>query len=197
MLALTTEQREALEKRHVMRRLFNWCEAKDTDTGDPAPAGFWDDVGDIEYFGRTYHGSGNLVQVATLAATGDLTIPGLSIAMSGIASEAAALVRGETVGQAPISVKIGIFDVDTHTLIEPLLPFFDGKVDDVKITTPETGGASTIELICESTSRALTIERTDTRSDASCRALHSADAFYSDAGVQRDKPLYFGRTAPN
>jgi hypothetical protein len=196
MLALTTEQQEALAKRHVMRRLFIWCEAKDPDTGDPAPAGFWDDVGDIEYFGRTYHGSGNIAQVATLAATGDLTIPGLSITLSGIASEAAALVRGETVGQAPISVKIGIFDVDTHTLIEPLVPFFDGKVDDIRITTPEAGGTSTIELVCESTSRALTIKRTDTRSDASCRALHPNDAFYSYTGVQRDKPLYFGRVAP-
>jgi len=196
MLPLTTAQREALEKRHVKRRLFIWCEAKDPDTGDPDPVGFWDDVGPIEHGSRTYHGSGNIVQVATLSARGDLTIPGLTITISGIQAAALALVRGEMVEQAPITVKIGIYDTDDHTLIEPLLPFFDGKVDDVRITTPEAGGESTIELICESTSRALTVKRTSTRTDASCRARHPADAFYAYSGTVLETPVYFGRKAP-
>lgn len=196
MLALTTSQREALERRHAKRRLFIWCEARDPDTGAADPVGFWDDLHAVEYNGRTYHGSGNVVQVGSVSARGDLTIPGITITISGLAPASIGLVRGEAIAQAPIRVDIGIWDVDTNELIPPLLPYFVGFIDDCRVTTPEAGGAGTIELICESTSRALTIERTETRSDASCKALQPADRFYEYTGLAKDTPVYFGRNAP-
>jgi hypothetical protein len=196
MLDLTTAQQEALAARSLKRRLFIWCEARDPDTGDPAPAGFWDDVGDIVYSGKTYHGSGNVVSVSTLPAPGDLTIPGVTITVSGIAQEALAVVNGRSLGQAGITVSIGMYDVANHQLLEPLVPFFAGVIDDIKINTPEAGGAATIDLICESTSRALTIKRTATRSEASCKQRFPSDKFYDYTGAQRERPLYFGRAAP-
>lgn len=196
MLSLTGLQQAALAQRRIKRRVFIYCEAKDPITGLPAPAGFWDDVGVVDLSGKTYYGSGNIVSVSTMSGRGDLTIPGLTITVSGIAPEAAVLVRGESIGQAPITVSLGLFDVETHTIIPPLLPFFVGRVDDVEIETPEKGGVSNIRLICESTSRALTIQRTDTRSEASCKAVHPNDGFYNYTGAQREKPLYFGREAP-
>lgn len=196
MLALTTAQQEALARGHVKRRLFIWAEARDPDTGDPDPIGFWDDLHAVAYNGRTYHGSGTVISVGQVSARGDLTIPAITVTLSGIAASAVALVRGEAIAQAPIRVDIGIWDVDANQLIPPLLPYFVGYIDDCKITTPEDGGTATIELPCESTSRALTVERTDTRSDASCKVLNAADAFYEYTGLAADTPVYFGRPAP-
>lgn len=196
MLALTGPQRTALEDRVVMRRIFIWCDARDPDTGDPSPAGFWDDVGDVTVDGRVYHGSGSVISISSLSAKGDLTIPGLQITLSGIDSEANLLVRGKSMAQAPIEVKLGIFDPASHTLIGSLFSHFTGFVDDCDIRTPEAGGTSEIVFTCESTSRALTVKRTSTRSQSTQHDRDPDDAFYDYTGAQRGKPLYFGMPTP-
>jgi hypothetical protein len=191
MLTLTSDQITALGKRQLKRRIFIWAETRTSD-GDPDPVGFWDDVGNISYLGRTYNGSGNIVQVASLSAVGDLTIPALSITISGIADSALRMIRDTVIEQAPIFVYIGLFDVVNKVLLEPLLPHFQGVIDDCQVTTAETGGLSQAVLTCESASRALTNLDTDTRSDASCKAREVNDGFYQWTGVQYGKPLYFG-----
>lgn len=198
MRSLTPEQLEALAKRSVMRRTFVWCDAKNPDTGEDDPAGFWDDVGVVTVAddGKTYNGSGTLVSIGTLSAKSDLSIPGLSVTINGIAPESAALVRGSSVGQAPISASIGIFDVDTHALISPLSPFFVGWIDDVDILTPPAGDQSTITLTCESTSRALTIKSTNTRSPATLHLRNPDDKFFDYTAAISEQPLYFGRKGP-
>lgn len=196
MLALTVEQQTALAQRAVMRRFFIWFSARNIVTGDPEPVGFWDDVGDIEHGGRVYHGSGSVIQISTLSAKGNLSIPGLQLTLSGIDPNSIALVRGESIAQVPVEVLIGIFDVADHELIGGLFPYFTGFVDDCDIHTPEGGGSSTIVFTCESTSRALTIKRTATRSQASHKERDATDTFYDDTAAQREKPLYFGRKAP-
>lgn len=196
MLVLSLAQKTALAKQHVMRRLFVWCDALGLNGVTPAPAGFWDDVGTVTVGSRIYVGSGTLISVASLSAVGDMTIPALSITISGLSAETAVLVRGSTVGQRPIELSVGIFDVVTRALIGNLIPRFVGKVDDIEIRTPEAGGASTIVLTCESTSRALTISRTETRSDASQRQRDPNDQFYRYTNMQATKPIYFGKSAP-
>jgi hypothetical protein len=200
MLALTLDQQTALEKRHVMRRLFIWCNALDPDTLAAAPVGFWDDVGVVQVTvdggARTYYGSGTVVQVGSLSAVGDMTIPGLSITISGIPIETAVLVRGSTVAQRPIELHVGIFDVATRALIGELVPRFKGVVDDVEIRTPAASGVSDIVLTCESVSRALTIQRYDTRSLESAKLRDAGDLFYKYTSLQREKAIYFGRKGP-
>jgi hypothetical protein len=196
MLALTSAQSDALRGRAVMRRNFIWVEARNPTSGGPDPVGFWNDVGTVEHSGRIYHGSGNVISISTMNLKGDLTIPGLTISLSGIAPEVAALVRGEVIAQAPVEVLLGIFDVAAKAVIAPLIKRFDGFVDDVTIRTPEAGGPSTIELICESSARALTIKRTGTRSQSTQHERNPQDDFYMHTGEQREKPLYFGRKAP-
>jgi hypothetical protein len=194
MLALTSNQQTAIAKRRLMRRQFIWIEARQLD-GDPDPVGFWNDIGNVEDGGRIYRGSGKVVGVSSLSFKGDLTIPGLSIVFSGIDSTVAANVRGKIIAQAPIEYLIGLYDVDTGQVILPLIPRFVGFVDDCVVDTPAVGGVSKIELTCESTSRALTIQRTGTRSEATQKERHSTDAFYNYTGAQM-KPIYFGRKDP-
>lgn len=195
MLTLTSEQQTALAQRQVMRRDFIWCEARDPITGDPDPAGFWNDVGNVLLEGRTYHGSG-LFNISTLQARSDLSIPGLTITLSGIDNNVAAMVRGLSMRQAPIEVYIGIFDVSNSALIGSIIKRFSGKVDDIEIITPPASGKSTITITCESSSRALTIKRTETRSQASIQERNPGDAFFDYTTGQSQQPLYFGRAAP-
>jgi hypothetical protein len=192
MLNLTSDQQTALQQRSVMRRFFIWCDAVDLD-GSPDPAGFWDDVGTIDLDARTYYGSGALIQISSLSAKSDMSIPGLVVTLSGILLEANDIVRARRLGQCPIEVSMGIFDPSDHALIGPLIPRFVGKIDDIEITTPQAGGKNTITMTCESSSRALTIKRTETRSQASLSQRLSNDGFYNYTAGQAVKTLYFGR----
>lgn len=196
MLSLTAEQRAALGQPYIMRRVFIYCRPKNPNTLLIEPVGFWDDVGTIEVAGKIYYGSGNVVQVSTITSRGDLTIPGMNITLNGIAAEATSLIRAEMIRQAPVTVQIGIFNTETRSVLLPLLPMFDGRIDDCDVNIPEASGQATITFTCESTSRALTIRRPDTRSGASVRAHYPTDKIYDYSDVQREKPLYFGRMAP-
>jgi hypothetical protein len=196
MLPLTNDQRAAVATRHLMLRFFLWVEAVHPLTGDPSPGGVWNDVGPMVIAGRTYHGSGTLIGMAPLTAKGDMTIPGLQVTLGGVSDEVVALVRGKSVGQAPIDIRLGLYDVETKEVLPPLIHYFIGFIDAVSIKTPAAGGESSVVFTCESTSRVLTVSGTATRSPASCRARAPVDGFYDYTAAQRSKPLYFGRKAP-
>ena len=153
-------------------------------------------AGSVSVGGRTYTGSGNLITISSLAFVGNLSIPGLTITISAITAEAVNLVRGLKIKQRPVEVLIGLYDPATKEIVDGLIPYFTGKIDDVRIKTPEAGGDSSIEIICESTSRALTIPRTDTRSDACHKRLFPTDDGFKYVGIQREKPIYFGMLDP-
>jgi hypothetical protein len=199
MPTLSTPQRNALALRNVMRRVFVYVEALDPDTGDPAPAGFWDDLGNVDVDGLTYYGVGALGDAATasnIAATSDMSVSPLVLTLSGLPPEVAALVRGSTVGQRPISLSFGIFDVDSRAVIGSLVKMFDGFVDDIEIKTPKSGGASMITLTCESIGREMTIRSTDVRAHESQQARQSGDDFFKYTEGTPEQTIYFGRKGP-
>ena len=197
MLALSYEQSQALQQRRVVRRLFLTIEAITDDSPmSDATARFWDDVGEKTINGQIYYGSGNVIEIQSLSNVADSTIPGLTITLSGIPNDVNNLIRGTRYAQRPVSLDVGLFDPDTREIIGNLLPRFRGFINQVQINTPEAGGASTIVVTCESASAALTIGRTDTRSNASAKERDSTDLFYRYTDVQREKPVYFGMKRP-
>lgn len=195
MLTLTAAQTAALASGALVKRDFVHIEARHPETGEPDPAGFYNDVGVIELDGKTYYGSGTLGEASTISAKSDLSIPGLELTLSGISIEAAALVRGKSVSQAPVTRSIGLYDPETRELIGPLIQRFLGFVDTVTIKRPQKGAASTIKMICESVSRAMTLRSTDTRSHESQIRRQSGDWFYKYTDSARF-PVYFGRKGP-
>ncbi len=196
MIPLTPPQSAALAAGVVVRRFFIWCAARNPITGAPDPAGFWDDVGDVTVEDRLYRGSGKVISLSSLAAKGDMTIPGLEVTLSGVDAAATALLGAKSIGQAPIDIKLGLFNPVARLLLPPLVPYFVGFVDDVDGDRPAAGGDSTIIIKCESASRALTKRGTATRSPASCRVRDAGDGFYDYTAVQRVKPLYWGQKDP-
>jgi hypothetical protein len=190
----TTPQIAARQAGRVGRGLFVHVDALDFDDVTPHPVGVFTGVGVIQIEGRTYIGS-SLVSVSALDMVADASIPGLTVTLSGIPPETVALVRGSQIEQRPIRLDFGIYDVSTGALIDGLIPRFRGVIDDAAIDTPAAGGQATITLTCESTSRAMTLRRYDTRSDESCKARHPGDRLYAYTNVQR-KRVYFGGAAP-
>jgi hypothetical protein len=195
MLALTTEQKAALESRAIMVRVFIWSDAKDPDTGLPDPAGFWNDVGDVTVGERVYHGDQSVISLSPVTGKSDLSIPDLTITLSGLDVNAIILARVKALSQTPIEVAVGLFDPASHELLPPLFPVFVGFTDDIEIPTPEVGGDSSIILTCRSVSRALTRISTATRSHASEIERDPSDQFYVYSPLGR-VPTYFGRPNP-
>jgi hypothetical protein len=196
MLSLTSAQIAALQSRMVKRRTFIWIQALDFDGTTPANVGFWDDLGQITVSGRLYYGSGNLIQVNTLSAKSDMTIPNIQVSFSAIQTESVSLIRGYMLAQRPIEVSLGVYDIATDAILPPLIRRFVGRIDSVEISTPEVGGNSAVMMTCESTSRALTIKRTETRSPASLAQRSAYDDFYKFTSGQTEQSIYFGRTRP-
>lgn len=197
MRNLTAGQLAALALPYAKRRTFIWIEGRDPITGLPDPAGFWDDIGNVTVDSRTYVGSGSVVSISSISARSDLSIPGITITLTGISTAANNLVRDTSLSQAPVEISYGIFDVSTRALLPPLFPLFIGQIDKVDINTPEAGGSNNIVLTCESASRALTIKRTGTRSQETQVTRNAADRFMAYTNAIRDQTIYFGRRDPN
>src|SRR5690242_9862987 len=128
MPTLTTDQRTAVASNRLMRRDFLWVDS------DPA-VGFWSDVGNVTVDGKLYLGAG-LAGSAALTRMSDLSIPSLTLTLSGVSDAVLSAVRGETLDQIPITLSIGLFDPESHDIIGPLIQVFTGKIDDVDIKTP-------------------------------------------------------------
>lgn len=194
MRSLTSDQRAALANGRVKRRFFLWIDALGQN-GEPDPVGFWDDVGTVDLSGRAYHG-GVVFSISTLSARSDLTIPGVKVTASQIAAKALSLVRGHMIAQRPVEIDIGVFDVAANAVIQPLVPWFRGFIDDCEITTPAAGEMGSIVLACESASRALTRKQTETRSSACLARRAAGDRFYDFTATVGEQTVYFGRAAP-
>lgn len=192
MPTLTTEQSDALARAAVESRYFIWIEARDPETGNPDPVGFHDHLGTITVGGRNYNGSGKVGQVVTIAAASDLSIPEMRITASGIDPLVLSTFEQKRVDQAAISLSFGIIDVDSGALVGPLVKMFDGFVDDIDIRIPPSGDPGSITLICESTSRELTIKSTETRSHESQQARQSGDEFFKYADTASTTKVFFG-----
>jgi hypothetical protein len=190
-----SDQIAALANDRLEQRQFLWIDARDLETGDPDPVGFWNDVGNVTVGDKDYLGSTMQGGVEVVSAT-PYTIPSLNLTLNGISAAVATVVRGKAIAQAPMKFSWALFDPDTRQIIGSLIDGFVGWVDDCEIKTPAAGDQSTIVLTCESDMRALTIKSTDVRSNESQKLRLSTDGFFRHADAQRENRIYFGTTKP-
>jgi hypothetical protein len=194
MLYRTPEQQAALERGCAARTLIH-VEARDPETGLPSPAGFWNDVFDVDLGGRVYHAA-NVIDVGPLSAVGDGSIPSLQITLSGLAPSVLDLVNNETVGRAALEYHLAIYDEQRQAFVGDPFLMLTGWIDDVDPQRPPAGGQASAVLTCVSVSRALNFAGTGTRSDATQHERDPNDDFYTYTAAQPTLTVYFGQRGP-
>lgn len=193
----------ALQSRSLMSRTFIYIVAKDRGSGDPAPVGFWNDVGDITApvidgisqatVARDFYGSGRLIGIDDIPLTSDISVREINGTLSQVDELTQAAFRLYEARFAPVQIYRGIYNPATHVLIDAAVCRFVGFIDDATIVTPREGGFGSINVKIVSHSRELTRASTDVRSDESQQARSPGDRFFADAGVAQDWEMFWGR----
>lgn len=160
---------------------------------DDDPLCFWDDVGSIVYSGDTYVGSAGRFTLEPATSSADLSIRGLNVVFSGLDSAIVNIIEGAVWHQRPITVYRAIFAIDTpQTLL--VSPEFVGAMDRIEWVEAANGQASQLTLMCESSSRELSLGGARTASDADQRERDSADGFFSFAASAVTQTIDWGQS---
>jgi hypothetical protein len=194
----------ALQQQSLKSRTFIYIVAKDRGTGDPAPAGFWNDVGGITApvidgitgatVARDFFGSGRLIGIDNIPLTSDISVRTIKATLSQVDQTTQDAVRLYDAKFAPVQIYRGIYDPATHLLIDAAVCRFVGFIDQIDILTPQEGNPGQITATMVSHSREMTKESTDVRSDQSQQARFLGDTFYADTGVVGDWQIFWGST---
>jgi hypothetical protein len=194
----------ALQQRSLKARTFLYIIAKDRATGDPAPVGFWNDVGNLTVpvidgisgitVARDFFGSGRLIGIDDIPLTSDISVREISGTLSQVDQTTQNAVRLYDAKFAPVQIYRGIYDPAKHILINAAVCRFVGFIDLVEILTPKEGEFGSINVKMVSHAREMTRASTDVRSDESQKARSAGDAFYADVGVAPEWEMFWGTT---
>lgn len=157
--------------------------------------GFWNDAGDVSVDDVTYYGSGALVSVSATGGVSDLSIPGLTVTLSGLEPEVFASFFAEVWHQRPMALDIGFLDPATNNLLGAPDRAFSGYMDDAKRSGASKKTAK-LEIQCEDASWRSTRVFSDVRSDSNQRARLSTDTFMRRLAVASQQTIYFNQPTP-
>ena len=195
----------ALQGRRLVARDFLWLKVRTLVGEAPFEYGFWSDVGNVSApvldpntglaVTRNFEGSGTLISIGDIPLVSNLTVQNTTISMSQLDDGVASIVRGYDMKQAGVEVYRGLFDPDTHQLVDPAIPRFVGYVDEVVITTPKEGDEGSIELTCAPHTQELFRSNPETRSQDSQVLRRSDDNFFQDTTTVGEWQFFWGRTS--
>lgn len=170
---------------------------------DDGPQGLWNWDYNVTVDDCTYFGIGGNLGSDAFSGSSALDVDNLNFQISGLASEARALVDNENWHQRTVSVFIAFLDAAgaiQHTMVRYAgfldgCPFLDDGVGD-----DGTPGTSTLGVIIENSNRGLDLATGRTRSDADQRSVGgSTDGFckYITAANAQAGDIYWGRKGPH
>lgn len=182
-------------------RLLVWIVAKDRETGDPVPVGFWNGDDDqtftIGAADRTYHGAGGLLGADDVTAEAGLQVRVLTVWLATAAPEVVDAVRGYDLRLAPVEVHRVLTDPLTHLPVAAPHRIWKGWVDGAPEITPAIGGeGGRIGVAIASGAMALTRGLTGKYSDESMKR-RAADRMFRYADVSGKIPVYWGEKRLN
>lgn len=143
---------------------------------DEDPFCIWDDLGTLDFEGDLYVGKAGRFTLEPSVSGQDLTIRNLDVTLSGLDSQAAALIDAQPWHQAPILIQRAIIATDTPAVLH-VVPEFSGALDQM-FWREQVGGVTSLVFRCESASRELSRSGVRTRSDADQRERDSDDGFF-------------------
>ncbi len=193
----------ALEQRRLVARDFIWFVVKDRETGAAVTEGYWSDVGNVSAqvispdsgaaVTRTFYGAGGLISIADIPMVANLTVQSVEVRLSQIADRVNDLIRGYEAKQGRVEIFRGLFDPDSRNMVAPAICRFVGYIDEIRITTPAEGGEGGVALTCKSSTQELTRANSETRSAAYQVLRDPGDAFFNDAAVVGNWPIFWGK----
>jgi len=164
---------------------------------DDGPQGIWNDLYSVTVDDCTYAGIGGNLQTDAFSGSAALDIDNLDFQISGLSSEAQALVTNTDWHQRPASVFIAFLDdaqAIQHTMVR-----YAGFLDSVQVID-QADGTSLIHVIIENSNRALDLATGRVRSDSDQRSVGgSTDGFgkYIKAANAQAGDIYWGRKGPH
>jgi hypothetical protein len=183
----------ALAQRVLIARSFISIEAKEFETGAPAIARFWNDIGNViapvvdpetlEPVEHTFVGSGSLTVrkvTATLNQTNDIIND---------------YVRGYDLKGAKVQIHRGLFSPANRGIVTAAEIRFVGEIDEVTINTPAVGQPGSISVTMVSTTRELTRTNSAKRSDEDQQQRAPGDRFFKYAGVAGEWEIFWGQAS--
>lgn len=104
----------------------------------------WNGYGNLSYDGKTYLGSGQVMNLSSIEETSEIEAKGASITVTGIPSSFLSLALSEPYQGRECRIYFGTYDVGVYTFQE----IFTGELDQMNIS--EEGSTSTITVTVES-----------------------------------------------
>lgn len=193
MKDISVENQSALAARRLRARDFLWLVARDRDTGDPVPVGFWSGLSNVTApvldpdtgteAVRAWYGVGALIEISDIPSVLGVTVNDITVRMDQLDAEVSEAIRLYDCKQAGVQIFRGLFDPDSGLLVAPALCRFVGFVDEVQIHTPSEGGDGYAELTCVSHTQELLRANPATRSHEDQKRRNATDTFFVDAAV--------------
>lgn len=163
---------------------------------DDGPQGIWNDLYSVTVDDCTYAGIGGNLQTDAFSGSANLDVDNLDFQITGLSSEARALVENTNWHQRPASVFIAFLDdaqAIQHTMVR-----YSGFLDSCQVVD-QADGLSLIHVIIENSNRALDLATGRVRSDADQRSVGgSTDGFAKYvAAANSNTDIYWGRKGPH
>lgn len=161
------------------------------------PSGRWgifDDDYDLTWNGDTYIGAAGRFTMQIPPGAADLSVRGLTIALSALDGSALAWVQSQEYHQRPMFAAIAIIATETPQIVS-VRKWFSGFVDTVTWQEKIDGEARLI-VRCESASRELDRSGARNRTDADQRARSASDGFFRYTVSAIAKDVEWGANEP-
>lgn len=157
--------------------------------------GIWNDAYDVAYGGVTYKPLAGNMQCDPIPGSGELKADQMRVTLTGLSTDALALMAGDDWHQRPCVVYDAY--VDDASLILHVEPAFVGFIDQIE-QTDQAGDVSTLVVMLESPSRELDRGSDRVYSDSDQRAHGSAtDTFLAQMATSNaNTDIYWGQAAP-
>lgn len=150
--SLETAMSTAVAADYIRPILLVHC---DFDSGD---LNMWTGIGSLLHDGKTYVGTGNLLDISGLQETNQLAAQGITVTLSGVLSSLLEKARDEDYQGRTLEVLFGAID-DNGDIIDDPVVMFSGFMDTMTIL--DGGDTATISISVEN--RLIEFERTRVR----------------------------------
>jgi len=127
----------------------------DFDSGD---LNMWTGIGSLVHDGKTYVGTGNLLNISGLEESQELVAQGITVTLSGVLSSLVAKARDEDYQGRTLEVLFGAIDDNGDVIADPVV-MFSGFMDTMTIND----GGETSTIVVSGENRLIEFERTRVR----------------------------------